>query len=768
MVLTDYSELTLVGCFWRFGDWLITAKHVANSVSTGLADVYLAGVNEDSKGTSRLNKSAVRVDKGLFDIDSNLYDREIDVFVTRLDKKTWAKLGVKAASIKKDSLYNQTVSAVGFVNGNLVTSAGKTLVNSGSVELWHTATTNRGFSGSPLFSGNSVVGMHVAGSSTNNVAIRTEAIMARLRRLEETPDLVWDEVGQDWKFQGRSWDIEEFDEDFSLISSNGAVRHGFTREEIYDMFPDYGNRDSYDDAVDASWSKINFKSRKGKNWADYDDENAPVEQDYICKPPERPVHCNSSPSVQVEIEAYFSECSDELVSLGYDASKYIFPNIEPGLEERSVRKHLELFAHRNRNIVEPPTLKEKNRCIGLLLEMMIANSYEPNPDYKTTSNLISIIDSSLVKCSKSPGHPYQSEGMPTNANVLNKYTKAGVAQLVLDEWQQPFQLKCFLKAEPTKHKKIQNDMPRVITGLPLHKMIKHQAIFKEMLFNAVERWRDSPIKYPFSPSSPGHVEHLVRCFEGKKVYESDKTNWDFMFFGFVFDICKEVIKRLAVRPDSMSEEEFNEYLADVDGSFDEVINSSQYRCTNGKVFQPCYPGAMKSGWLLTIFCNSMAQVAVDTLIKMRLGLSDSQITSKDNLIIAGGDDVLQTFNGVDTEQYLLQAKLLGFELEEFIEHESFDGCEFFSHVFQYHEGIWKYKPVRFTKHIAKLATTKMDDLACALGSHMINYCWDRKRYSFFDKMFRHFRKQYPDKFPITYLKSMNYWRFKVKGYEANC
>jgi len=480
-----------------------------------------------------------------------------------------------------------------------------------------------------------------------------------------------------------------------------------------------------------------------------------------------PVHCNSSPVVQPEVNDYFSQHSEELEKLGYDKTKYVYPEINPVLEEKSVKNHLKLFGGRNRNIAEPLTFKEKKRATHLLRQMLDANVFEPNPNYKTKENLINIIDSTLVKCKKSPGHPYQADGLPTNANVLNKYTKQGVADLVLKEWEEKYQLKCFLKAEPTKHKKIDSEMPRVITGLPLHKMIKHQAIFREMLEVAVDNWRKSPIKYAFAPSLPGHIEHLVKTFSKRKVHESDKPNWDFMFFSEFFEICKEVTRLLAVQPADMSDTQFEEYMKDIDNSINEVVYDCEYRCTNGKVFKSKYPGAMKSGTLLTIFFNSMAQILVHIIIMMRLGYSDEEIMSEDNAIIAGGDDVLQAFHpSVDLQNYVTEAALLGLPLSDFIVHDSFDGCEFYSHKLYIEDGVWKFRPERFTKHIAKLCTTKIDDLPGALSSHMLNYCWDGKKFNFFERMFSHFRKQHPELFTLNYVKSAQYLRFKVKGYEA--
>jgi hypothetical protein len=106
---------------------------------------------------------------------------------------------------------------------------------------------------------------------------------------------------------------------------------------------------------------------------------------------------------------------------------------------------------------------------------------------------------------------------------------------------------------------------------------------------------------------------------------------------------------------------------------------------------------------------------------MRLGYTDEQILSEENLILAGGDDVLQTFEkDIDFEKYRAIAADLGVEISDFKKHKNFDGCSFFSHLFQLNKDkVWQYVPERFTKHIENLRRTNIEDLPMALSSHMI-------------------------------------------------
>ncbi len=106
MVASETTELTLVGCFWRYCDYLITAKHVANVVHNGLADVYLVGTEVTKRGSTLLNMRNVQmVERELFDLDNNVFSCEtLDVFATKLSTQLWAKLRMTKAGTKKPSL----------------------------------------------------------------------------------------------------------------------------------------------------------------------------------------------------------------------------------------------------------------------------------------------------------------------------------------------------------------------------------------------------------------------------------------------------------------------------------------------------------------------------------------------------------------------------------------------------------------------------------------------------------------------------------------
>lgn len=436
----------------------------------------------------------------------------------------------------------------------------------------------------------------------------------------------------------------------------------------------------------------------------------------------------------------------------------------------SLTKHLKLFNERNLAIVKAPTEAEEARAVRVVTEMLAANKYEPDADYRSAAAVLRVIDSTAVRDSKSPGQPYQAQGLPSNAQVLERYTKDGFAEHVLREWDsKDVQLKTFIKAEPTKRSKIEAGMPRIVTGMPLHKMIKNNCVFKNLNTVLVDNWKKSPVKFAFNPTRPGDIGHLASVFLNRMVGDSDKKNWDYNYFMYVFRIVEKVVIGLAERPADMSEEEFEVYLADARACFAEVAEEARYRTSNGETFKSVFMGIMKSGWLMTIAANSIGQLIIHVLVMIRMGYTDQQIMSDEFAIVVGGDDVIQTFpDGFDTTRYTDEMKILGFDVTEFNIHKSFNGCEFFSNQFKFdvNGGVWTFQPTRFTKHVAHLARTKVEDLANALSCHMINHVWDSQKFKFFDTMFRHFRKDHPELFPLNLLKRRQQLIYKVLGLES--
>jgi V8-like Glu-specific endopeptidase len=793
-VSADGEHVDIVGCFFRIDDYLVTAGHVANAVSSGVAMVCVCGMHNQRKELHFANiESSFEIDAEFFEMENNAITSHYDVFARKLSPKMWSHLGFGPVSTKRDSCYNQTVSACGFVGSEalFMTSSGKTIAKSGLEELWHTASTQKGFSGSPLFSGNSVVGMHVASQGDKNVAIRIELIKMLLETKHESNMPEISKNGKDFKFKGRSHVARELLEGgWGFEDSNGRVDIGWTRADVEDLMRIGENprfTETLEDLLDPDTTPLTDRSYK--KLLRYADESAEItvakevsvpitkskaapivrESDaYVSMPTQAAVHCNKSPAVNTTALDYIEAKSEQLKKMGYDKEKYVYPVITSTTEEQSLRCHLELFNKRVKQVTRPPKEEEKDKVAFIVSEMMRHNKFEAPLGYRTREAVLAVIDSKAVKDSKSPGHPYQSAGMPTIEKVLQQYTKEGYSELVLREWEaSEIELKTFIKAEPTKASKLAAQMARVVTGMPLHKTIKNNCVFANFNDVLVDNWRDSPVKFAFNPQRPGDIRHLADLFQGRSVVESDKSNWDYNYFEWLFEIVEKITLELVVQPADMDDAEFIQYQKDIRSCIEEVTKGSVYRCTNGKVFKTSESGAMKSGWLMTIAFNSIGQLALHVLALLRLGKTADEIMSDDYKIIVGGDDVLQTFPPeFDTNGYQSTLRELGFDVTDFKIHDGFEGCEYFSNQYTKNDGAWTYKPTRFTKHVAHLTHTKQEDLANALSCHMLNHVWDNSKFRFFETMFKEFKKKDPDNFPLVLLKTQQRLKNKVQGLEC--
>lgn len=774
LMADEKAGLILIGCFFRYKEYMLTARHIALRISAGMADIYLSTC-EMRKDKHVLKNKPVVIPKELFELDRNVYDLEHDVFAVKLPKDTWSRISLQAVNASGKFSYGMTVSAVGFQDSFLKTSTGEVLPDSGAVEIWHCATTHKGFSGSPLFYGSGVVGMHVCGYKKYNIAIRMALIVSRLDFQEETsPSFTISSLEEEAKWQGKKLKYHDVGEgDFAVETGRGRMHYGLTYEDFMDqginfLPTDYDEKqidklqDDYFKEKQEDFVKwLNRPKEKKGRWAEYEDEDAPI---YKLEK-SAPVHCNKTPKKDPLVADYLEKTAAALADLGHSPAEYDYPVIDAKLEKLSLRNHLKLYSERYKSIKKPPTHLEMERCINLIMRKCSSLKWEPTKGYKTMDRILEIIHSSAVGESKSPGHPYQEQGMIKNHMVINKLTPRGLAETTLRQWDEPFDIKVFLKAEPTKIKKIKKNMPRVVQGHPLHKMIKLQSMFSGLLSVAVDRWKESPIKYAFSPNSPGHIEHLARLFGNRNVYESDKSNWDYMYHWFLFHIFVEVVVRSCVQPADWTDSEFQEFLVDARKALWEGINGKRLRCTDGTTFCMLVAAIMSSGWLFTILANTVGQLAVDILVKIRMSFEDDFILNGNDEVF-GGDDAQQTMDGIDTDEYIVKAGEMGLPLEPFQKRESFDHSEFYSTIFWKEDGIWKYKPVRFTKHIYSLMYTKLEDLPQALVSHMANYCFDTKRFRYFERMFAAFRKNDPVAFDNKLLKTQLEVQFSVKGCET--
>jgi len=790
--------LRVIGLFWRSDDYLVTAAHVANVVANGTSKVFLVGVEEYKRDKCRLRyKNPLAVDTDLFDLDANLNpDDSIDVFIIKMNPKHWSFLAVGASSTAKESCYGQVVSAVGFnSDGLLMTSPGKTLAGSGVSELWHTATTHPGFSGAPLYCGKHVVGIHTGHADGHNRAVRVEAVLRLVKTGEEASESfeIEEEDAREIKIGGRRATVRELD-DGALVAEfrNGAVRF-FDDDDVEEyrtklerrdemLQAEMRDRQELEKVIEA---KIQACKMRPGSWleplpvnASWADESAPTQQNEVAVVPEKvpdsgvyvaeqkkSVHVQSPMAMVPEVVAYLESKAEELEKIGYEPHKYVMPESTYETEETSVRKHLELYELNCNTVTRPPTAEELKRAHKIMMVRLQHLRFPVKKGYKSKANIASIIDSNRVKDKKSPGYPYKEMGLATNEQVIKRYGVEGFADLVLQQWDDDYEYAQFAKAGAEKASKIDKGMQRVVSSHPLHKLVKNHALFGALAERTLTQWRKSPVKYAFNPLQAGHIEHLRKTLGPGKKWESDKPTWDYSFYAWFYDAIQEIVKELAVAGVDVTPEEMIEYSLEVEKEFQSVKKAKAFRCSNGKVYATKRDGIMKSGWFLTIFCNSVAQDLLDVLIFIRAGMTDDEIINLP--MVAGGDDVLRSApKNLTVVRYNELARELGFETTV-KEIDSFEGSEFFSSQFFEENGVLTFVPQRFSKCVKHLSATSVENLSGALISHMQNYCWVDEKFRFFERMFVEFTNTHPDLFDYGQLVPQRMLQYKVLGVESS-
>nr|WPR18095.1 MAG: protease polymerase P70 [Chemarfal virus 35] len=809
LVTNDGSNIQLFGTFWRMDEYLITARHCSNTLAQSTSRVYLASIQQTKKGNYEINKNNMfRAPDDFFAPENNVIAGfEIDAFAREVDLKTWSLIGLTKASTKIRSAYKQQIHSVGFTgDGLLVSASGWTLENSGHELLHHNASTQKGFSGSILLCGNSVVGMHVSAAGDYNVAIRVELIQymidvgtglennSKNKKKYTYADASYKDHYRQHKWRGGVVSLKTMrDGKFAVVLDNGEATYGWDLKGLVECFGATGNpardEDIFEDLImDSRGVRVGNRDR----FVEYDDEryhrntfeNASIissgrkrsakkrpaktvvvqekECAYVVTPGLKPIHGPTAPKEQPEATQVVEDFKQEIEELGYEEGQFAYPDMSPVTERKSLESHLRLFHKRTRNVSKPPTEAEMKRCTALVAQMLEPASFVPDVGYRTEAGVLDVIHSTIIDPKKASGYPYCEIGQPTNKQVLASYGEKGFATHVLNEWDnQRVEAKVFLKGEPTKKSKLAKGMARVITGFPLHKTVQHAAIFKPLMLTLVKQWRKIPVKFAFSPAQPGHIGHLKDVLPGK-VWESDKSTWDYTMFLWIANCCRDTTKMLALKPPSWTEEQHQQYLTDIDGAFKQVFEETLYRTSDGHLYKPSEAGIMKSGWFMTIAQNSIAQLVVHVMTCIRLEMSDDEILAL--AVVAGGDDVNQEPVPSGVKSYVEKAAELGVEME-IHERDDLYSSEYFSSDLRLGKEGPEFYPKRWTKHIEHLKVIKRDCLGGALISHMGNYRHDVKKFDCLQRMYHALNEKYPTDFPLDQLVSRNLLLAKQYGYE---
>jgi len=247
MVQNQNKDLRIFCVFWRLEDYLITARHCADTLNQTTSDVYLCTNKETAHKNFEINtKKTYKVSDDFFDPIYNLIGSlHLDVYARELSDSEWKQIGLAKAVVKLPSLYEQQVHSVGYTNnGLLVSASGRTIKGSGLELIHHTASTQKGFSGSPVFCGTSAISMHAANDGVNNVGIRVECILYHISLTSEQEakrgkkftyaDAAYRDEFRQHKWRGGIMNAQRYgrSDTLAIELKNGECTYGWTMNQM--------------------------------------------------------------------------------------------------------------------------------------------------------------------------------------------------------------------------------------------------------------------------------------------------------------------------------------------------------------------------------------------------------------------------------------------------------------------------------------------------------------------------------------------------------
>ncbi|QKI29238.1 hypothetical protein 2 [Amygdalus persica sobemo-like virus] len=226
----------------------------------------------------------------------------------------------------------------------------------------------------------------------------------------------------------------------------------------------------------------------------------------------------------------------------------------------------------------------------------------------------------------------------------------------------PTDIKIFVKMEPHKDQKIKEGRQRLISSLSLVDQVVDRCLFQTWQKTEIANCMQLAGKSGWSPMPEGFSQLMAL---GDKVLATDCSAFDWTYPAWLVDLTLTL--RLAqtrgVSP---------QYERAVRARWKEVLGTDcMLRLPSGRVYRQVRPGIMKSGWLLTISGNSMAQELI-TLLGMRRA-RPSQPLGK---LWSMGDDVLMQWDGSDSRDLETAIRTCGILQKFSVPRAEFSGFEF--------------------------------------------------------------------------------------------
>lgn len=318
----------------------------------------------------------------------------------------------------------------------------------------------------------------------------------------------------------------------------------------------------------------------------------------------------------------------------------------------------------------------------------------------------------------SPGHPWK-ELADTNGQLfgydpilgfvgeqvetLYEAVKIRLRELA----EKPFidDINLFIKDEPHKAKKLENEAYRLISGVGITDQMVSTIMFEELLEEVISK----PGEYSTMIGWGIHCEEgllsmnrAVRSRFGQNLASADKSSWDWTAQPWTCSLLRRHLMWLHRHLDNSSLVQMSNHVLAMLGP--KSVISSDY-----KVFD-IIEGGMASGWKLTILGNSWMQLILHHLAQLRAGTTGPPP-------LCMGDDTIQT---TMPDEYWNELAATGCILKEVNNHLDGSPYEFCG----LHFGEEFYEPSYEGKHSFLLRFLEPELFRDVMISYQLLYLFD--------------------------------------------
>nr|UGO57288.1 MAG: hypothetical protein 2 [Riboviria sp.] len=268
-------------------------------------------------------------------------------------------------------------------------------------------------------------------------------------------------------------------------------------------------------------------------------------------------------------------------------------------------------------------------------------------------------------------------------------------------------IKVFIKKEPHKVKKIQEERYRIISAVSMVDTMIDRILFRE--FFAWMKTKNWPCYYGYVPVIGGY-RTPKRLFHGKGVKSSDKQSWDWTAQEWVFLAIMWTMKNKAIFGTSEEEEQ---WFRVTHKRFTALYRHAVFQFADGHKIAQKKWGIQKSGCYGTLAFNSLSQFFLE--------LRANEHLSPKTPLMCVGDDVLVEDDGRDVGEYIKALQDCGCIVKDVVvssAQETFEFCGF-----EYHRDRMP-TPAYRAKHLFALAHCKLGLEAETLASYQLLYAHD--------------------------------------------